>query len=156
MCRLIQIKFRHMLATVYEFLTRLGYPHPIHPTEVHIPIGLVVGATIFRLAAPLLTRPELVRTAHHAAVLALILLAPTIVFGIMDWQYFYGGIWTRPFQVKIWLTPLLVLCVGASVVVAHRTEMKSPLVTLLYIGALVIVVVIGYFGGNIVYGGANP
>ena len=36
-----------MFNFVYEFLARLGYTHPIHPTEVHMPIGLLVGALIF-------------------------------------------------------------------------------------------------------------
>jgi uncharacterized membrane protein len=33
-----------MFNSVYEFLGKIGYHHPIHPTEVHMPIGMVVGA----------------------------------------------------------------------------------------------------------------
>jgi uncharacterized membrane protein len=30
-----------MIDGLYVFLSKLGYHHPIHPTEVHISIGLV-------------------------------------------------------------------------------------------------------------------
>ena len=45
-----------MLDAIYHFLNELGYHHPIHPTEVHMPIGLVVGALVFALVAGLFRR----------------------------------------------------------------------------------------------------
>ncbi len=37
----------HWVQSFYELLGRLGYPHPIHPTQVHMVIGLLTGAMIF-------------------------------------------------------------------------------------------------------------
>ena len=41
---------------VYNLLAKLGYTHPIHPTEVHMPIGLVVGALVFIYIAVIFNR----------------------------------------------------------------------------------------------------
>ena len=73
-----------MFNFVYKFLAGLGYTHPIHPTEVHMPIGLVVGAFIFAWIALLFRRPRLTQTARYCVTLAFIWVFPTMLFGIMD------------------------------------------------------------------------
>jgi len=76
----------------YDFLQSLGYPHPIHPTEVHMPIGLVVGgAFLFSWLAFYFHRPNLARAARYCAIVAFIWTFPTMFLGFMDWQHFYGG-----------------------------------------------------------------
>lgn len=54
-----------MFDSVYQFLEKIGYPHPIHPSKTHIPIGLLVGAFFFAWVAFLFRRPGLARTARH-------------------------------------------------------------------------------------------
>ena len=143
-----------MLASLYDTLARLGYPHPIHPTEVHAPIGLIVGALIFRIAAGILKRNDLARAAHFSIVLALILLIPTIVFGLMDWEHYYSGAWIPAIRIKIAATAILVVLVASAVLVAMKKGIEAKPILPLYVCAFATVVVIGYFGGNLVYGSA--
>lgn len=142
-----------MFDTVYRFLERMGYPHPIHPTEVHMPIGLIVAALVFRAAAPLLHRPALIQTARHCTLLAGIFLLPTVLFGIMDWEHFYRGAWLLPITIKVTLAVVLLVLVFLSAYLAYRLGADSALLYANYGVSFVVVVVLGYFGGNLVYGG---
>jgi uncharacterized membrane protein len=141
-----------MLNSIYKLLGQLGYPHPIHPTEVHMPIGLIVGGLIFRIAAVLLRRPVLGQTAHYCTILAAIFLFPTVLFGYMDWQHFYDGDWLFPIKVKLVLAVILIMLVLNSVFLVHKKGTGSGWVLLNYTASFVVVVALGYFGGNLVYG----
>ena len=145
-----------MFDSVYKLLEHIGYPHPIHPTEVHMPIGLIVGALIFRIAATLFRRPALAQTAHYCTVLAGIFLFPTILFGFMDWQHFYAGAWLHPIRIKLVLAIVLLTLVFASVFLAHKKGAGSGIVLANYAASFLIVVVLGYYGGELVYGGERP
>lgn len=145
-----------MLNDVYNLLNQIGYSHPIHPTEVHMPIGLIVGALIFRIAAALFRRPALAQTAHYCTILALLFLFPTILFGIMDWQHFDAGAWLHPIKIKLVLAVILLVLVFASVILVHKQKRAGTGIVLTnYAASFVIVVVLGYFGGNLVYGGTQ-
>ena len=145
-----------MFGFVYKFLDQIGYPHPIHPTEVHMPIGLIVGALLFRIAAALFRRPALAQTAHYCTILAFIFLFPTLLFGFMDWQHFYAGVWLRPIKIKILLAAVLIVSVSVGIFLAYKKGTGSGLVLINYGISFVIVVVLGYYGGNLVYGGERP
>lgn len=145
-----------MFDAVYQLLERIGYPHPIHPTEVHMPIGLIVGALIFRVAATLLRRPVLAKTAHYCTILAFLFLFPTVLFGYMDWQHFYAGAWIPPIKIKLVLAAVLIVWVSAGIFIAHKRGPGSGLVMVNYSVSFILVVVLGYFGGDLVYGGERP
>jgi mono/diheme cytochrome c family protein len=145
-----------MFDTVYKLLEQMGYPHPIHPTEVHMPIGLIVGALVFRVAATLFRRPALAQTAHYCTILAGLFLLPTILFGFMDWQHFYAGAWLYPIKIKLVLAGVLLVLVFASVFLARKKGAASGIVLTNYAASFLVVVVLGYYGGNLVYGGARP
>lgn len=145
-----------MLNSVYHLLDQIGYPHPIHPSEVHIPIGLIAGALIFRIVALLFQRPVLAQTAHYCSILAFIFLFPTVLFGFMDWQHFYAGAWLYPIKIKLLLAPVLIVWVLAGVILAHKRGVESGFVTINYGISFIMVVALGYFGGNLVYGGQRP
>ena len=145
-----------MFDSVYKLLDQLGYHHPIHPAEVHIPIGLIVGALLFRIAAALFRQPGLGQTAHHCTILAGIFIIPTVLFGLMDWQHFYAGAWLFPIKIKLVLAVILIVLVFASIFLAHKKGVGSGIVLLNYIVSFAVVVVLGYFGGNLVYGGGRP
>jgi uncharacterized membrane protein len=145
-----------MLDSIYRLLDQIGYPHPIHPTEVHMPIGLIVGALIFRVAGALLRRPALAQTAHYCTILALLFLFPTVLFGFMDWQHFYAGAWLYPIKIKILLAVVLIIMVFAGILLAYKRGVGSGFVLLNYSISFVLVVVLGYFGGDLVYGGMRP
>jgi hypothetical protein len=61
---------------IYQFLERIGYTHPIHPPLTHIPIGLVAGALILRLAAIFSHGALLSRAAFYCLVIALVFCPP--------------------------------------------------------------------------------
>jgi uncharacterized membrane protein len=144
---------KKMFNSVYEFLNSLGYPHPIHPTEVHMPIGLVVGALIFSLVLTLFRRERLTLTPRHCILLAFIWVFPTMLFGFMDWQHFYGGAWLFPIKVKIIVAPLLTVFLFIAILLGRRYGAGSMKVIPFYFISFCCVVVLGYFGGQLVYGG---
>ncbi|MEJ2164733.1 MAG: c-type cytochrome [Desulfobacterales bacterium] len=142
-----------MFNFVYEFLARLGYTHPIHPTEVHMPIGLVVGAFIFAWIAVIFhRRMNLALTARHCVVLAAIWVFPTILFGVMDWLHYYAGAMLFPIKMKLIFAPALTILLWIAVVLGYKKGPTYKPVIALYCACFVIVVILGYFGGQLVYG----
>jgi uncharacterized membrane protein len=137
---------------IYEILQSIGYPHPIHPPLVHLPVGLVMAALIFSLAAIVLKRDSLAQTARHTALLALLALPVAAGAGFLDWQHFYGGAWLFPIQMKMILAAvLLVLLAIAAIGTSPKvSQTRNPVA--LYILCLIVVAGIGFFGGELVYG----
>lgn len=141
-----------MLNAFYDFLSRMGYHHPVHPTEVHMPIGLVVGAFVFALVLIVLRRRNLVLTPRHCIILAFIWIFPTILFGIMDWQHFYGGAWVQPIKVKMVTAPTLTVLLALSIFLGRKFGAASPKVLPVYFLCVLCVVVLGYYGGQLTLG----
>jgi uncharacterized membrane protein len=145
-----------MFEPIYQFLDKIGYPHPIHPTEVHMPIGLVVSALVFCLVALLFKRVELARSARYCIILAFIWTFPTMLFGYMDWQHFYAGAWLFPIKIKIILACVLEVLLCVSVIAGRKLGAESRAVLMMYGLCFLTVVALGYFGGQLVYGGRSP
>jgi uncharacterized membrane protein len=142
-----------MIDFVYQLLAKIGYTHPIHPTEVHMPIGLVVGALIFALTGAVFRREKLVLTPRHCIILAFIWIFPTMLLGLMDWRYFYGGAWLLPIKIKLVVAPLLTVLLFVAIILARKYGATSKRVLPAYFLCFCCVVVLGYFGGQLVYGG---
>jgi uncharacterized membrane protein len=142
-----------MINTFYEILKQLGYDHPIHPTEVHMPIGLVVGAFVFAVVAFVFRRKNLFLTPRHCIILAFIWIFPTMILGIMDWQHFYHGAWILPIKVKLTTAPMLAVLLGLSVFLGRAYGATSLKVLPFYFLCLCAVTVLGYFGGQLTYAG---
>jgi uncharacterized membrane protein len=145
-----------MFEPIYQFLDKIGYPHPIHPTEVHMPIGLVVSALVFFVIALLFKRQALSRTSRHCIILAFIWTFPTMLFGYMDWQHFYAGAWLFPIKMKIILACVLVVLLCVSVVAGRKLGAESKVLLVMYGLCFLTVVALGYFGGQMVYGDRSP
>jgi uncharacterized membrane protein len=145
-----------MLGDIYNFLSAIGYHHPIHPTEVHMPIGLVVGALAFSLVAWLFHRPHLAQVSRYCFILAFLFIFPTIIFGIMDWQYYYNGLWLHSIKIKLILAGTLLLLLAIGVFLNRGGH--APLVRLIpiYLLSFLTVVALGYYGGELVLGGRAP
>jgi uncharacterized membrane protein len=141
-----------MFNSVYEFLARLGYTHPIHPTEVHMPIGLVVGALIFAYVAVIFNRRQLENTVRYCIILAFIWLFPTMLFGYMDWQHFYLGAWLFPIKVKITLAFTLTVLLLIAILIGRKKGAGSKEALAIYTLCFLVVVVLGYYGGELTYG----
>lgn len=138
----------------YHALNAIGYNHPIHPALVSMPIGLVVGAFVLLLAAIVFRKPNLAVSARHVMILAFLFLIVTVAAGVVDWMHFYSGVWLFPIKVKVGLASLLfVLMVLAIILGAILKKPTSSIVVVVYALCFFTTVGLGYFGGNLVFGG---
>jgi uncharacterized membrane protein len=134
---------------IYQFLERIGYTHPIHPPMTHMPIGLVAGALVLRLAAIFSDRAPLARASFYCLVLALIFVVPTVLVGVLDWQHYYSGAWVFPIKMKIALTILHFIFLGVGVILGWRGKAESKLFLASCLLTFFAVVGLGYFGGEL-------
>ncbi len=140
-----------MIASIFELLNSIGFHHPVHPAFTHIPMGMAMGGFAFTLAAYFLKKPFLYKTAHHCAVLGLIGIPPTIILGLMDWQYSYGGEWLTPIKIKLVMAGLITIFMIAIVKYGSDAE-KSPVrMLVLYTLTLLSAINLGYWGGDLIF-----
>jgi mono/diheme cytochrome c family protein len=140
----------------YRALAAIGFVDPIHPAIVHMPIGLVVGALFFGLAALIWKRPLLGLSARHCLVLAWLFLFPAVLFGFMDWQHYYNGVWLLAIKIKIGLASFLFVVLSTGLIMIFKGQGESKAILVIYVLAFCAVVGLGYFGGRIVFGGQSP
>lgn len=142
-----------MTEFLYMWLAKLGYGHPIHSPVTHIPMGMVMGGCLFVLIAALRNKPALYRTAMHCYTVALVSILPVMFVGYMDWQHFYRGDWRVEIIAKIILAVVLFVVCAYNVARLRkepgdrRVTIAAAVISLAVAGAL------GYFGGELVYGG---
>jgi uncharacterized membrane protein len=141
-----------MFEFIYQMLAKIGYTHPIHPAITHVPVGLTIGGFVFDITARFLKRPVLAQTARHCMVLALISILPTMFLGYLDWQHFYGGAWLFPIKMKILLAGLLLIFLSIVLILGFKADKNSKFIILIYAFCLLMVLGLGYFGGELVYG----
>ncbi len=142
-----------MIEFLYQTLAKIGYTHPIHPPMTHAVVGMVMGAFIFGIASWKLRHQGLSRTAHHCIVLALIAFFPTVILGFTDWQYYYAGGWLFPIRMKLALVIILLILLVFALSAGYKAESVSRSALLLYTLCLMNVTALGYFGGELVFGG---
>ena len=141
-----------MIEFIYQTLAKFGYTHPLHPTLTHLPIGMVMGAFLFALAAIIFNRTSLAQTARHCVILGLLAAIPTALLGIMDWLHFFGGTMLLPFKMKLILAVILISLLLLAVVLGFFGERFHKMVLALYVMSLLTTIGLGFFGGEIVYG----
>jgi uncharacterized membrane protein len=152
-----------MIHSVYQFLAKLGYTHPIHPMVTHLTVGLTLGTLVFGIVSVLFRRVRLKLTAWHCALLAVVSVVPTVLFGYMDWQEKLGGQWLPTIIAKMVLAGCLFVCLLAGLLIGRERQGETadaarPWSSPRSIAALVlyavcggIVVALGFLGGNLVY-----
>jgi mono/diheme cytochrome c family protein len=145
-----------MIEFFYKMLATIGYTHPIHAPTTHIPVGMVIGAFLFAVVSWKFRKENLARTANHCIALALITLVPTVILGIMDWQHYYAGAWLFPIKMKLSLAGLLLVLLVFAFTVGYRATTISKQVLIIYALCLLNVTALGYFGGELAYGGRAP
>jgi uncharacterized membrane protein len=145
-----------MIEFIYQTLAKIGYTHPLHPPATHLPAGLIIGAFVFALIAWIFNRSNLAKTAHHCLILALIAAVPTIVLGLLDWQYRLDGTWLFAIKMKLVLAGILLLLLIIAVVYGFLAEAFSKTIMAVYTLCLVTVIGLGFFGGELVYGTRAP
>lgn len=143
------------IESFYAALSAWGYSHPIHPTQVHLVIGLSAGAFIFQCLGILRSAPHFLQSARHCFLLAFIFFFPTVLFGFTDWQRFYSGALLPPIQAKIALASLLMILLFVGARLGRAWREKSAVILGIYFMTLLTVGGMGYFGGNLVYGGRS-
>ncbi|MCG8553297.1 MAG: hypothetical protein MI799_23070 [Desulfobacterales bacterium] len=141
-----------MIEMVFDFLNQVGFTHPVHPAFTHIPMGMVMGAVVFRFASLLPKLKMLAKTGYHCVILGLLGLFPTVLTGIMDWQYRYGGEWEGLIILKMILALVLGIVLIAVVVKDDPENPKLNWVTLLYFVLILLAVGLGYSGGELIFG----
>jgi uncharacterized membrane protein len=145
-----------LIDAIYLFLEKLGYPHPLHPPFAHMPIGLVAGALVLGWVAWLFRRPALWPSSRHCLILALIFLIPTALSGYMDWQHYYSGAWLFYIKMKLILAGILLVLLSIGFIVARKPEVRPIASLTIYSLAFLTVVALGYYGGQMVFGGSTP
>jgi uncharacterized membrane protein len=145
-----------MFEFIYDILAKIGYTHPLHPTITHVPIGLVIAAFVFVLVAWFFQRTFLFQTARHCIILALISVLPAAALGYMDWQHNFGGALVLPIKMKLILAGLLFIFLFAASLFGTRAQTNVKGLIGVYALCLLIVIALGYFGGELVYGKKIP
>ncbi len=145
-----------MIDRAYDLLGKIGYIHPLHPPFTHGPIGAVIVAFCFGLGLLLWRRQNFLQSAYYAAGIAFTLLIPTVLAGIMDWQYYYSGAWIFPVKMKIALAVLLFILLSITLIVGRMPNISPSVMMILLALCLFNVLGIGYFGGQLVYEGRTP
>jgi uncharacterized membrane protein len=140
----------------YKALAYVGLTDPIHPAFAHMPIGLVAGALVFGFAALIWKHPLWGISARHCLVLAWLFLFPTVLFGFMDWQHYYHGVWLFPIKAKIGLASFLFVVLSTGVIMIYKGREESKAMLAIYAVSFCTVVLLGYFGGHLVFGGRSP
>ena len=141
-----------MPAQFYNFLTGIGYHHPLHPALTHVPLGLTIAAFIFAVLGYLFKGSAFGTTAKHCTALALLASIPTIIVGYFDWQHFYAGAFLFPIKIKLGLALILIGLLIASTFNTIKHKTPNPSFVLIHLFALLVVAGIGFFGGELVYG----
>jgi mono/diheme cytochrome c family protein len=141
-----------MIDLFYRVLGALGYHHPLHVAVTHMPIGMVTAAFALLVIALVFGKKNLVRSARHVFILALVFVVPTIIAGFMDWIHFYKGAWVPAIKAKIILASILTALLAAGVVMGKPGKAGSPVMLGIYGLSFLCVVGLGYFGGNLVFG----
>jgi uncharacterized membrane protein len=143
-----------MIDSFYDLLEKIGYTHPVHPAWTHIPMGLIIGTFIFALVALVFRRNILPSVAYRRIILlALIFVFPTALFGYMDWQHFYDGDWLFSIKIKLFLTGVLFVLLFIGVIFCSKKEGETKSSLLIYTLCFLVVVGLGYFGGQVVFEG---
>jgi uncharacterized membrane protein len=142
--------------TFYRFVDGLGFSHPIHAVLVHLPIGFIVGAFIFGSISFFSKHNRLALSARDCIILATLFYLPVVLFGFTDWVHYYGGAWLPAIKIKITLSGMLLLLLLATLYfeLSSKKTLKWGL-QLLYTCSLIMVVLIGWNGANLIYG-TNP
>ena len=141
-----------MTETIFEFLSKVGFTHPLHPALTHIPMGMVMGAVVFRLASFLPKLKILAKTGYHCVILGLLGIAPTAFTGYLDWQHRYQGEWEFLIILKMVLASLLAIVLIAITIMDDPENPKFDRKTGFYFLIVLLAIGLGFSGGELQYG----
>ena len=141
-----------MTEMIFGFLEAIGFTHPVHPAFTHIPMGMGIGAVVFRLLSLTSQFKFLGRTGYHCIVLGLLGVFPTVFTGYLDWIHRYGGDWEFLIILKMFLAMVLTGLFLAIFIMDKPDDPKMDRNTLLYLIVVLVSIGLGYSGGELQYG----
>lgn len=141
-----------MIESLYAFLAKIGFTHPLHPAFTHIPMGMVMGCFFFGFIAWNRKKEEFHKTCLHCSTLAFLFTVPTIIAGIFDWQHLYGGRYLPLIIIKMVLAAILVGLLGYSLVLNRQNNNPRKLF-FIYALCLGCAIGLGFSGGQLIFGG---
>jgi mono/diheme cytochrome c family protein len=145
-----------MIDSLYQLVTKIGFPDPLHAPITHIPIGLVIGAFLFLVVALVFARKNLLTTARHVSILAFLFVFPTILFGVFDWLHFFKGAMIPPIKMKMILASAVLVLLAIGIILGSEVKIHAAPMVVIYGLAFVAVVGLGWYGARLVYGGWSP
>jgi len=145
-----------MIDSLYQFVTKIGFPDPLHAPITHIPIGLVIGAFLFLVVGIVFARKSVLTTARHVSILAFLFVFPTILFGVFDWLHFFKGAMIPPIKMKMILASAVLVLLAIGIILGSEVKMHAAPMLVIYGLAFVAVVGLGWYGARLVYGGWSP
>jgi uncharacterized membrane protein len=141
-----------MTEVIFGFLNSIGFTHPLHPAFTHIPMGMVIGAVVFRLASFLPRMKLLAKTGYHCVILGLLGIFPTIFTGYLDWQHRFGGTWEFLIVLKMVLAAVLTALLLLTAIKDDPENRRFDRVTGWYVLMVLVAVGLGFSGGELQYG----
>ncbi len=141
-----------MTEVIFGFLNSIGFTHPLHPAFTHIPMGMVIGAVVFRLASFLPRMKPLAKTGYHCVILGLLGVFPTIFTGYLDWQHRFGGTWEFLIVLKMVLAAVLTALLLLTAIKDDPENRGFDRVTGWYVLMVLVAVGLGFSGGELQYG----
>ncbi|MFH1155113.1 MAG: DUF2231 domain-containing protein [Pseudomonadota bacterium] len=141
-----------MIDSVYHFLEGIGFTHPLHPALTHVPMGMVMGGFTFVLVYAILKKPEFLTTATYCMGLGFLGIFPTVLLGVMDWQYRFSGVWHPLIIAKMVFALGLTVMMLVAIKVSLGHTIKPVKLVGIYFACLVLAVGLGFMGGQLQYG----
>lgn len=141
-----------MIDLLFRFLKSVGFDEPLHPPITHLPIGLIMGGTVFFILAIVFKVKSLIITARHASILALVFAFPTILLGVIDWIHFYNGALIQPIIIKMILASTLLIVLGIGIIMGSEIKLYTIRMAIIWVICFLLVVGLGYEGAGLIYG----
>ncbi len=140
-----------MVESIYGFLAKVGFTHPLHPMLTHVPMGMIIGMVIFAFLGLIWKNSQFNQTAFYCSVLAFLGVFPVIGAGLLDWLQFMEGEWNTFIIIKMILGTTLIILLGTSIIFKRKGR-DPKTIFLIYILCLACAGGLGYSGGELVYG----
>lgn len=141
-----------MTEFIFEFLNKIGFTHPLHPALTHIPMGMVMGAVVFRAASFIPKLRFLAKTGYHCIILGLLGVFPTAFAGYLDWQHTFGGAWEFLIILKITLAIVLTILLATITFIDDPENPRFDKISFFYLLTMVVAIGLGFSGGELQYG----
>ena len=141
-----------MTEMIFDFLSKIGFTHPVHPAMTHIPMGMVMGAVVFRMGSFFPRLKVLAKTGYHCIILGLLGIPPTVFTGYLDWQHRFDGEWEFLIILKLVLAAVLTIILATIAIVDDPENPKFDKKTAAYVLIVLVAIGLGYSGGELTYG----